>query len=151
MAANTITAANVAFLISIPGVTAAATPLVGWAVDEAFDVEAVDAAETQVGVDGTGVGGWIPREVPMPIAFLASSPSPSIFDAWMAAEDALPDVIYASATIRIPSIKISLNLNQGVLKRYSPSPHVRRVLAQRSFILHWLPQSGVPAITSSPL
>ncbi len=149
--ANTITAANVAFLLAIPGVTSAATPLVGWFVDEAFDITAVDAAETQVGVDGTGVGGWIPREVPMDISFLASSPSPALFDSWVANQDQLPDVIYASATIRIPAIKISLNMNLGVLKRYSPAPNVRRVLDRRQFVIHWLPAPGVPAITSSPL
>lgn len=48
---NTITSANAVFMLSVPGVTAAPTQLYEFGVDDAFLTEAVDATETQVGVD----------------------------------------------------------------------------------------------------
>lgn len=147
----TITSANAVFLLGIAGVFAPAVQLQGWGVDEAFDTEAVDAAETQLGVDGTGVSGWVPREVTQTLTLLASSASNDVFDAWIAAEDAIEDVIYATGNIRIPSTRKQYSMPQGTLKRYPTAPNARKVLMPRQFTIIWQPQPGVPAMTVSPM
>jgi hypothetical protein len=149
--ANTITSATSVYMLSVAGVFSTAVQLQGWGVDEAFDTEAVDAAETQVGVDGFGVAGWIPREVPQTLTLIASSPSNALFDQWMAAEDAIQDILYCSATIDIPALSKRLSLAYGTLKRYTPSPNVKKVLQPRVYMIHWLPQPGIPAIVPSPM
>lgn len=149
--ANTITAANSIFFLGVATVFPAAVQLQGFGVDEAFATESVDAADTQLGVDGFGVGGWIPREVPQTITLIAASPSNDLFDQWAAAQDTQQEILYASGTIDLPAIKKRLAMAQGVLKRYTPAPNVRRVLAPRVYMIHWLPQPGRPAITASPL
>ena len=120
-------------------------------MDDAFETEAVDAAETQLGVDGTGVAGWVPREYPQTITLLASSPSNDLFDTWAAAQDAISDVIYATGIIRLPSTKKAYAMAQGVLQRYPIIPPAKRVLGPRVYRITWQPQPGVPAITVSPL
>jgi hypothetical protein len=149
--ANTITSANAAFTLSIAGVFNTPVTLEGWGVDEAFDTELAEIAVVQVGVDGEGVGGFIPVEFPQTLTFLASSISPPMFDAWKAQQDAIGDIVYASGQIALPALGTKWTLSKGVLMRYSPLPNVRKVLQPRQFGLMWLPQKGIPAITSSPL
>lgn len=147
----TITSANAVFLLGIPGVFAPAVQLQAWGVDEAFDTEVVDAAETQLGVDGTGVSGWVPREIPQTITLLASSPSRDVFDAWVAAQDAISDVIYATGNIRIPSLGKQYAMPQGTLKRYPTAPNARKVMMPTAYQIIWQPQPGIPAMTVAPL
>jgi hypothetical protein len=151
MAGNTITSANAVYLLSISGVFTIPVQLQGWAVDEAFDTEAVDAAVTQVGVDGTGVAGWVPREVPQTLTLLPSSPSNDVFDSWVQAQDAIQDIIYASGSIRIPSLGKVYSMVQGVLMSYPIVSDAKKVFQPRVFKLNWLPQPGIPAITVSPI
>ena len=152
MAAPTITSANAIFMISVASVFPAPVQLQGFGVDEAFDTEATDVAETQVGVDGYGVAGWIPRQVPMTITLLASSPSFLIFEEWVTAQDKLNEILYASCVISIPSIGRKYAGALGALTRYPQLPNVRRVLQQRQFVITWLPQGlGRPALTQGPM
>lgn len=147
----TITSANSIFILGITGLFIPGVQLQGFGPDEAFDTEAVDVAETQLGVDGTGVSGLVPFEVPQTITLLASSPSNDVFDAWIAAEQATGDVIYATGNIRFPSIGKQFTMPQGTLKRRPPAPNARRVLMPRAYTIVWQPQPGVPAMSVSPL
>lgn len=147
----TITSATSAYILTIPGVFNAAVALQGYSVDEAFDTEAVEASVTQVGVDGTGVAGWVPRAVDQTITLLASSASNDVFDQWVRAQDAVSDIIYASGNIRLPGLGIQYTMALGTLKRYPIAPNARRVLMPRAFVITWLPQPGIPAITSAPI
>lgn len=147
----TITSATAVFVLTIPGVFPSGVQLQGFGPDEAFDTQQVDSAVTQLGVDGTGVGGWVPREVDQTITFLASSPSTAVFDQWVSAQDAIADVIYAAASIRLASLGVKYDMGFGVLTRYPIAANARRVLMPRQFVIRWLPQPGVPAITVSPI
>lgn len=150
--ALTITSANSILMLSIASVFPAPQQIQGFGVDEAFDTEATDMAETQVGVDSFGVAGWVPRQVPMTITLLASSPSFLIFEEWVTAQDKINEILYASAVISIPSIARKYAAGKGALTRYPQLPNVRRVLQQRQFVITWLPDGlGRPAITQGPL
>lgn len=146
----TITAANAVFMLNVPGVTFAPTQLQGFGVDDAFTNEAVEAAETQIGVDGFGVAGYVPREVAMTIRFLASAPAPVLFENWIAYQDTIQDVAYAAGTIILPSVGRKYTCYMGALMRVSTMADVRKVLANREFRINWLPQGTVPAISAAP-
>ena len=146
----TITASNVIFMLSVSSVVTTSQQLQQFAADDAFLSEAVDAAEVQVGVDGFGVAGYVPRAPIMPIRFLASSPSVTIFENWIEAQDQLGDVLYAQGSLTYPSVSRKYTLYQGTLMRVQTVPDARRVLGPREFRIQWLPQGTIPAITSSP-
>jgi hypothetical protein len=120
--------------------------LQGFAVDEAFDTEAADTAEIQLGVDGLLAAGWIPRLTTQTITLLAASPSFLIFEQWVAAQDIAQDIFHATGTIIIPAIRRKYFLPQGTINRFIAIPHARRVLQPRSFTIIW----GNP-ITSAPV
>ena len=152
MAFNTITSANATFVLTVPGVFPGGVPLIGFGVDDAFVADTVDAAETQVGVDGYGVMGYRPREVPMSIRFLASSPSVRLFETWLAAEDLANDKLPASGVIIMPSVGLKYAMIYGALMRVSTMAEARRVLQNREWKINWLPQGpGQPAVLSSPI
>lgn len=148
--ALTITSANAVYMLGIDSVFPTPQQIQQFGVDEAFDTEVAMITETQVGVDGEGVAGWVPREIRQTLTLLASSPSFLIFEAWVNAMDQAREVLYANGTIVIPSIGRKYSMAKGTLTRYPAIPNARRVLANRRFELVWLPSLGQPAITSAP-
>jgi|SRR5271157_6485724 len=149
---NTITSASATFQITIAQVYPQGITLFGFGVDDAFIAEMADSAETQIGVDGYGVAGWRPREVPMTVRFLASSPSVVVFENWDASESQINDKLFASAIILMPTIGRKYSCSYGVLQRSSSMAEVRRVLANREWRINWLPQGpGIPAVSAAPM
>lgn len=149
--AYTITAANSVLMLAIASVFPTPVQIQEFGVDDAFASEMAEIAVTQVGVDGTGVAGWVPREVTMTVTLLASSVSSfTVFEAWIAAMDNVQEVLYANATIVLPAVQRKYTLQKGVLTRYPQMPNVKRTLQQRQFEIKWLPDRGIPAITSGP-
>jgi hypothetical protein len=152
MAFNTITSASATFYLNIALVYPQGVNLIGFGVDDMFVAEMVDAAETQIGADGYGVMGYRPREVPMTIRFLASSPSIVVFENWLAAEDQLNDKLPAAAIITMQSIGRKYACSFGALMRVSTMAEARRVLQNREWRINWLPQGpGIPAISAGPM
>ncbi len=147
----TITAANAVFLLSIADLYPVPQKLQGFGVDDAFTMDAADMTETQVGVDGFGVAGYVPRVVPMTIRFLASARSLDVFENWIGAMDAAGEVLYCSAVISQPSIGRKYTCYLGSLMRVSTMADVRRVLQNREFHINWLPQGTIPAISAAPV
>lgn len=148
----TITSMNSVFMLTIPTVFPAPQQIQGFGVDEAFETDPVDSSVVQTGVDGVGTAGLVPREVPMTVTLLASSASFVVFDSWLAAMDALRDVVYASAVISMPSIGRKWTCYQGSLTRYPTMPSARRTLQQRQFQITWMPPGGgQPAIFGAPI
>ena len=150
--ALTITSANAVVIITVPQVFPNGVQLQKFGVDDAFTVDVVDATETQVGVDGYGVAGYVPRSPRMTIRLLASADVDyTVFETWIAQQDLIGDVIYASMTIALPSVNRKYTCYQGSLRGISTMPDARRVLANREFHIQWLPQGTIPEITSGPL
>jgi hypothetical protein len=152
MSFTNITSATATFRLSIAQLYPQGVTLIGFGVDDAFTAEAVDAAETRVGVDGYGVMGYRPREVPMSVRFLAGSDSVRVFEQWLGAEDQLNDKLPASAIILHPSVKLKYACQFGALMRVSTLAETRRVLQDREWRINWLPQGpGRPAVSSAPM
>lgn len=148
--AMTITSANAVFMLAVASVFPTPVQLQEFGVDDAFATEMVDASEAQVGVDGFGVAGYVPRSPTMTVRLLASSPSAVIFENWIAAQDLAQDVFYASGSILLRSVGRKYTMYQGALMQVSTMADARRVLANREFRIRWLPQGTVPAISAAP-
>ena len=121
-------------------------------VCERVDIE-TERHAVQVGVDGVGVAGYVPRSPPMTIRLLASSNSLVIFENWVAAMDTLQDILLANAQITLPALGRKYTCYQGALLDVSTLADARKVLANREFRIQWLPGQtpGVPAITVAPI
>jgi hypothetical protein len=134
---KTITTANAVLAISIPNLYPTAQLIQGFASDDAFDIDAIESAETQMGVDGKFAIGWIPKEVKQNIALLANSDSNSFFDQWYLANQAIRDQFVASGTIIAESVGVKLKLDNGALMSYMPlAPH-KKVLQPRKYTIVW--------------
>jgi len=147
----TITAANAVFMLGIEQIYPTPQQIQGFGVDDAFTVDVLDMAESQVGVDGFGVSGYVPRSPQMTIRLLASSPSIQIFENWVASQDELQEILYANAVISQPSLNRKYTCYVGTLMRVSTMADVRRVLQNREFHIQWLPRGPIPAISAAPL
>jgi len=133
----TITSANSVLTLAVAGVFGSATNIQGFAVDDAFESEAVQQSETLMGVDGHLSGGkvWVPYK--MTVHLQADSPSVQIFDAWRAAQDAAVDVYVANGTIVLPSTGFTYTLVNGYLTTATPFPAVKKTLQPVVYEITW--------------
>ena len=140
----TITAANSIFLLSVNSVYPVPQMLQGYATDDAFSTEAVEIAETKMGVDGTLSAGFVFQPIKMSVSLQADSASILIFDAWYAAQKAQQDIYWANAIIRIPGTQRSYVLTNGVLTNYMPIPDVKKTLDHLKYAITWESVVGAP-------
>jgi hypothetical protein len=133
----TITSANSQLTLAIGGLYGSPVSIQGYAVDDAFESEAVQQSETLMGVDGVLSGGkvWIPYK--MTIHLQADSPSVAIFDAWRATQDAVVDVFTANGTIILPSTGLAYALYNGYLTMATPFPAVKKTLQPVVYEITW--------------
>lgn len=133
----TITAANSQIVLVVATVFPVGQQLQGFAADDVFDTEALDNAETLMGVDGKLSGGYVFNPVKQNFALQADSPSNLIFDAWFAAQQAASEVYIASAVIHLPAVSRSYVMNRGFLTSYKPTPDAKKVLQPRKYQITW--------------
>ncbi len=152
-----ITSANATMFLTIPGVYPAPTQIQGFAVDDAFAVAAASSgasggiAHTEVGVDGFGVGGFVPVAVMMTLKLLPSSPSVTVFENWFEAMVALNDVLPCVGNISQPSINRKYMMYYGIFDTTDFLATAKKTLQDREFKISWLPQGpGIPAVTAAP-
>lgn len=132
-----ITSANTQFNLTVPGLFPVATPIQGYAVDDIFDFEDVDAAETMMGVDGTLSAGMIYAVKPQNITLQADSASNAFFDAWNQAQQLGQQVYPAIGVVTFPSLGWTFSLSTGILRRYRPVPDAKRLLQPRRYRIEW--------------
>ncbi len=132
-----ITSANSVFTLVIPLLYPAPQQLQGYAVDDAFDDEAIQFSESQMGVDGRKSAGFTPSLTKQTIMLMADSPSLSLFEYWMNAMKAAREVIPASGSILLPGTGKSYVLVNGSLETGKQMPAVKKVLQAQSFVIAW--------------
>jgi hypothetical protein len=137
MAKRTITSANSSFMLVVPDVFPVPQQIQGYAVDDAFDTENVEIAQTQMGVDGLMSGGFTPYITPLTVHLMADSPSILVFEAWGGAMKAAREVFYGSAIIAMPSIGKNYTLVNGVMVNFKPLPDAKKVLQAVHYTLHF--------------
>jgi len=131
-----ITSANAVYTISVPGVFNP-VQLQQFSVDEIYGTDAFDAAEVYIGVDGFLAGGFVYSIVMQNISLMADSDSCQYFDQWYSQSRATVDIYRADGIIILPSINKKYQLDNGILKTYSPVSDAGRTLKQRRFSIAW--------------
>ena len=134
---KTITSANSQFSIVIGGIFAAALPIQGYAMDSAFQNEAIQSAEVTMGVDGNLSAGFVFKEVKQKITLSPDSPSKEIFDTWYGNMAATKEVYFANATLDLPSVGESYNFTRGVLSSYHGAPSGKKKLEPVEYEITW--------------
>lgn len=146
MALKTITSANATFTLTVLPILPVPFQVEGFASDDAFTVEPVDAAETIMGVDGKMSAGYLPFITPQTITLQADSPSIEIFETWLGAQKAIRELFFAQGAIALPSVGKSYVLTKGVLKRITQTPPARKTLQPMVYQLDWNDVQPVPLV-----
>ena len=107
----------------------------GYAVDDAFTIDAIDIAEAQVGVDGLVSFGYTPSVNNVTISLQADSPSIGFFEYLIAATKAAKEVFILQGTLLIPSTGKSYVMSNGALTNATLAPAGKKVLAPQSFTI----------------
>jgi len=134
---STLTSANSQLALAVPGIFSSAQNIQGYAVDDAFEGEAVQQAETAMGVDGFLNAGKIFIPYKMTIHLLPTSPSVPLFDMWRNNQDAQVDVFSANGTILLPSTLMLYTLQKGFLTSATPFPAVKKTLQALVYEITW--------------
>lgn len=140
--AGTITGANATYLLSIPPIFPLPQQLQGFAADDVFDTDPVEASEVLMGVDGIMSAGFVFVPVKQNISIQADSDSATLFDNWYLAQQTIKDVYYAYGIVNLNTIGKKWILNKGSLTTYPPIPNVKKLLQPRKFTITW--QSATP-------
>lgn len=134
---STITSANSSFALVIPGVYNSGVNVSGYATDDAFAIEDIERVEARMGIDGKASFGYKFELYQMDVTLQGDSPSFDVFNNWQTAMDATREVIVASATILIPSIKKKSLFTNGVMTRFKSFPDAKKTLQTTKFRLTW--------------
>jgi hypothetical protein len=133
----TITSANATLSLAINNYFPIPQTIQGFAVDDAFEGEAVQQSETLMGVDGILSAGKVFMPYKMTIHLQADSPSIFLFDAWRTAQDAAVDVFSASGSIVLPATSTVFTLQNGFLTSATPFPAVKKTLEPLVYEITW--------------
>lgn len=137
---RTITAANCKLTLVVRnavGIIVGPFTVQGYASDDAFATEPVEAAIAQIGVDGIMSAGWVPALKPQIITLQADSASRPLFNAWVGAQEVQRDVVFASGALAYPGLQEAYALTKGVLTRYPPMPTAKRILQPLTYEITW--------------
>jgi hypothetical protein len=144
MARATLTVANSVYMLGIGELFPVPQQLQGYAADDVFTTEAVDAVETVMGVDGLLSAGWVAVAKRQTITLQADSGSVLMFDAWQQSQEVIRDAYVANGLITLPSLGMIYTLTKGFLTSYTPIPDARRTLQPRRFQITWEKIIGAP-------
>ncbi len=137
MADTSITSANSVFTLVVAGLFPSPVQLRGYATDKAFATEAVDLAETQMGVDGRMTAGFVFSPTPQTITLQADSPSKDFFKILAQAMKTAREVYYISGSIALPSTGESFTLIRGILQNYKSIADAQKVLQPMDYKIVW--------------
>ena len=134
---KTITSANSQLSIVVDGVFTSPVPIQGYAMDGAFQNEAIKSAETTMGIDGLMSAGFVFNEVKQKITLSPDSPSKDFFDQWWNAMYNAREVAFANATLVLPSTGETYTFTRGVLSSYHGAPAGKKKLEPVEYEITW--------------
>lgn len=137
-----ITSATAQLSLGVASLYASPQSIQGFAVDDAFDTEALEVAETAMGVDGVLTGGYVPNPTIMTITLMGDSPSIPFFDNWVGAQRNVRDLYYAFGTIYLVAVGKKYAMTKGILRNYPQMPDAKKTLQPVKYTIVW--QSVLP-------
>ena len=141
---TSLTSANAVLLLTIDGVYSSPQQLQRFATDDIFDVDAVQSAETAMGVDGYLSAGFVWNEKVQRITLQADSPSNTIFETWNSAMESSQEVFACSGSITLKSVNRKFTMIRGILTSYAPIPSGKKILQPRTYAITWQKISPAP-------
>ena len=132
-----ITSLNAKLTITAASVFNAPQTIQQFAVDDIYDVDVKEVAETMMGVDGFLSAGLVKMAVTQNITLMASSPSGWIFDQIIEKQFSAGDVVQIQGTLSLQSLLMQWTQTNGYIRSYTPIPAGKRVLQPRRFTLVW--------------
>ncbi len=135
--AKTLTAANAVIMIGVTGLFGVSQQLQGFATDDVYDVDQVDAGEAIMGVDGKLSGGLVRNPVKQNYTLQADSDSVDIFETLYNAQLAANDIYFLTGTTYLKSVAKKYSMRRGVLTGYSPLANAKKLLQPRKFTIVW--------------
>lgn len=137
MADKTLTSANSTFMLSVPGLFPVPVTIQGYAVENMFDMDAVDRAEARMGADGKLSAGYTPKPRVQHIHIQPDSPSVDVFMAWDAYEANRRDVVKANAVIMVPATGKVITMTKGFMTSMKPMADHKKVQEPLDFTITW--------------
>lgn len=132
-----ITSANAVLQLTVLGLFPIPVQLQGFAADDIYDSDDVDAADTIMGADGKLSGGVVLAMIAQNIRFQADSPSIPIIDAWYQGQRAAIAVFGAQMNVSLTAVNTSYQCFNGILRRWKLLPDAKRVLQPRVARIEW--------------
>lgn len=137
MAEKTITSTNSVFTLLAPGLYPVPVQLQGYATDKAFAIEALDMAETMMGVDGKLSAGYTPNPSKMTITLQADSVSKDVFDTIIQGMKTAREIYWLTGTLVLPATGESFAMTRGVLTNVKQLPDGQKVLQPLDYVITW--------------
>lgn len=134
---STITSANSIFTLAALSLFPIPVALQGYATDKAFATEALELAETLMGVDGVMSAGYVPNPVKQTITLQADSPSKIVFDTIIEATKAQQDIFWLSGAIVLPGTGEVYTMSRGTLTTAKQVPDAQKLLQPTDYVITW--------------
>lgn len=132
-----ITSANAQAVLTIEQLYPAGIVLQQFGTDAGLVMDALDASEVRMGVDGYLVAGMVTTPYPVTITLEASSPSTAALMRLSEAMVANKRVYACTLVCTLPSIRSVYTWSKGVLQNGTPFPSMLRVLAPTTWIFNF--------------
>jgi hypothetical protein len=128
----------------LPALAGVGFDVQGYASDDAFATEAVEAVEARKGVDGRASFGYVPYLSPQTVTLQADSPSISVFETIINAQKTLRQPIILDGSLSLPSVGRTYALINGAITRLTPIAPARKVLEPVTYTITWDDITGAP-------
>jgi hypothetical protein len=134
---RTITSANSILLLQVAGLFATPVRIQGFAADDLSDTDAIEPAETMMGIDGRLSAGFVPVPVNQNVTLMADSQSNDFFDEVIAAQEQARELYVFTGSLVLPATGKKYAMTRGFLVNVVKFPAVKRSLQARRFALRW--------------
>lgn len=142
--AGTLTGASAVITLSIQSLFPNPIQLQGFAADDVFDIDAIEIAETQMGVDGHLSAGYVNKEVKQTYSLMADSDSNDIFEAWAQQQRAQVDAFVANGRTNIRATGRTYIMTRGFLTSFQVAPSTGKLLKPRKYTITWESVNSTP-------
>lgn len=132
---GSITSANATFTLTVAGLFTSPQQILQFAVEDAFDSEAVENGEIVKGVDNVMAAGWLPTMPKLNVTLMANSPSNDIFDQWFQTEQQNLEKLIGQGVISLPGTSSQYTLLNCYLFGFMHIPPAKKTLQARKHVL----------------
>lgn len=141
---SSITGANAVIMLSIPLLFPVPVQLQGFAADDVFTTNAIQNAETLMGVDGRMSAGFVFVSVEQQYSLQADSESLFFFEQWYAAQQVARELFRANGVVLLTAVGKKWTMTNGVLSSHKPIPDTKKLLQPQQNSITW--ESVLPSL-----